>query len=144
MRYMKVSVVILLMALMLGCSQQPTQTTGNFEYKVIKHSEEKDVLAREIAKISENNTFPSLVETLKESLAKPDSFKLVRVDYGIRENYTKRPASTHINYYYLIRIHFTGSNALDKQCTSYQDYELYPDGEIEVAERGEMKVLGQN
>ena len=143
MKYMRLAFVAILMAFTLGCSQRTTPT-AEYKYEVIKHSDEKDLLEKEIAKISENDTFPTLVEPLKKSMDNPDSFQLVQASYEVREKYTHKPSELHINYYCLIRISFAGRNELERLYTSYQDYALYPNGKIQVKERGNTQIIGQN
>ena len=91
MKYMRLAIVAVLAFLTIGCSQRTT-STSEYQYAVSKHSQEKDLLEKEIAKISKNNTFPSLVESLKESMENLDSFQLVRADHEIRERYTHKPS----------------------------------------------------
>ena len=134
MKYMRLVLVVGMMVLGLGCSQT-TQTPTNFEYKVIKHSDEIEVLRKHIAEISENSTFPRIVEPLQKSTHNPDRFEFIRADSALREKYTKRPSATHITYYYLIRIHFRGENAFGALRVSYQDYHLYPSGKIQAIEK---------
>ena len=94
MKYMRLAVVVVMMVFTLGCLAKPTPTS-EYKYEVIKHSQEKGLLQKEIEKISVNKTFPTLVELLKKSIDNPDSFKLVRADYEIREKYIHKPSELH-------------------------------------------------
>ena len=129
--YTFVSLVIVL-SVWVGCVQRPIPTSNPTKYQVIRHDEEKELLRKEIAKISENDTFPTLVESIQKSVNAPNRIEFFKADSEIREKYTHKPSQMHIRYYYLIRIHY---RVEDTPRWTYQDYELYPDGDIHAIEK---------
>ena len=128
MKYFAAIVVITLIALLSGCASLPTPTPH--ENAVIKHTDEIDTLRAFLANTSENQTFPMLTHSLKESMHNPKKFEFIRAESALRESSHKRPTGTHITYYYLIRIHFRGENAFGALRLSHQDYHLFPTGKI--------------
>lgn len=128
MNFFSFSLIFTILVFSFGCSSQPiSNTTSNV---VIKHSSDIDILRKHIAKISENSTFPALVESLRKSMHNPERFEFIKAESVLREKSNKRPSGTHITYYYLIRIHFRGENAFGALRVSHQDFALYPTGKI--------------
>ena len=70
MKYIVLMLFAIVMVFTLSCSQRTT-STAEHKYEVIKHNQEKDLLQKEIEKISVNKTFPTLVESLKKSMDNP-------------------------------------------------------------------------
>ena len=118
-------------AFLFGCTSHSAQESATIDKGVfIKHKDQIEPLRKYLNQISENNTFPHIVESLKKSMHNPDRFEFIRAKSSLHEKRTKRPSGTHITYYYQIRIHFRGENAFGALRLSHQDFALYPDGTI--------------
>ena len=113
-----------------GCASSQLQSSGLGARAITKSTSDIDLLNKHIAEISKKNTFPIIVEPLRESMHNPDRFEFIKAEYSLQERKHKRPSVTHITYYYLIRIHFRGENAFGALRLSHTDFALYPTGDI--------------
>lgn len=111
----------------MGCASRPDALNENV---IIKHDADIKILREHVASISKENTFPFIVEPLRQSMHNPDRFEFIRAESLLREKSSKRSSGVHITYYYLIRIHFRGENVFGALRKSHQDYHLYPTGKI--------------
>ena len=132
-KFTSCATVLIAITFFSGCASKPVSNPDT--NAVITDKSDIDVLRKHIAQISENGTFPVIVEPLRKSMHNPDRFEFIRAESALRERSIKRPSGTHITYYYLIRIHFRGENAFGALRLSHQDYHLYPTGKIQAIQK---------